>query len=99
MEHGNGLFDGREHKRRWKQPTSSRFIFRGKQKGLISKEIKPVNVPAGDKRDRTADVLNVIQALSLLERLHTPTNRAETARQYMELFIVAVLVMYRRNYS
>ena len=36
----------------------------------------------GDKRDRTADLLNAIQALSRLERLHTPVNRAETALQY-----------------
>ena len=31
----------------------------------------------GDKRDRTADLLNAIQALSRLHRLHTPANRAK----------------------
>jgi len=31
----------------------------------------------GDKRDRTADLLNAIQALSRLYRLHTPANRAK----------------------
>ena len=40
------------------------------QKGLISEEIKPFNVPGGDKRDRTADLLNAIQALSQLS--YTP---------------------------
>ena len=33
----------------------------------------------GDKRDRTADLLNAIQALSRLDRLHTPLNRANRA--------------------
>ena len=36
----------------------------------------------GDKRDRTADLLNAIQALSRLERLHTPLNRVKRALQY-----------------
>ena len=36
----------------------------------------------GDKRDRTADLLNAIQALSRLDRLHTPLNRAKRAFQY-----------------
>ena len=31
----------------------------------------------GDKRDRTADLLNAIQALSRLVRLHTPLNRVK----------------------
>ena len=37
----------------------------------------------GDKRDRTTDLLNAIQALSRLERLQTPLNRANRAFQYM----------------
>ena len=36
----------------------------------------------GDKRDRTADLMTASHALSRLERLHTPANRAETALQY-----------------
>ena len=36
----------------------------------------------GDKRDRTADLLNAIQALSRLVRLHTPLNRVKRALQY-----------------
>ena len=34
-------------------------------------------IGGGDKRDRTADLLNAIQALSQPERLHTPSNRAK----------------------
>ena len=33
---------------------------------------KSVPFTGGDKRDRTADLLNAIQALSRLVRLHTP---------------------------
>ena len=40
------------------------------------------NFPGGDKRDRTADLLNAIQALSRLVRLHTPLNRVKRALQY-----------------
>ena len=36
----------------------------------------------GDKWDRTADLLNAIQALSRLVRLHTPLNRVKRALQY-----------------
>ena len=36
----------------------------------------------GDKRDRTADLLNAIQALSRLVRLHTPLNRVKRVLQY-----------------
>ena len=43
------------------------------KKGLISKEIKPFHVPGGDKRDRTADLLNAIQALSQLS--YTPVDK------------------------
>ena len=42
----------------------------GKQKGLHSVEYKPFNISGGDKRDRTADLLNAIQALSQLS--YTP---------------------------
>ena len=31
-------------------------------------------LPGGDKRDRTADLLNAIQALSQYMRVHTPSN-------------------------
>ena len=42
-----------------------------KGKGLFSHENKPFCVPfGGDKRDRTADLLNAIQALSQLS--YTP---------------------------
>ena len=41
-----------------------------KQKGLYSVEYKPSNMSGGDKRDRTADLLNAIQALSQLS--YTP---------------------------
>ena len=42
-----------------------------KRKGLFSYENKPFIVPfGGDKRDRTADLLNAIQALSQLS--YTP---------------------------
>ena len=40
------------------------------------------SVVGGDKRDRTADLLNAIQALSRLVRLHTPLNRVKRALQY-----------------
>ena len=40
------------------------------------------NASGGDKRDRTADLLNAIQALSRLVRLHTPLNRVKRALQY-----------------
>ena len=44
-----------------------------KGKGLLSHENKPFCVPfGGDKRDRTADLLNAIQALSQLS--YTPTS-------------------------
>ena len=44
-----------------------------KGKGLFSYENKPLITPfGGDKRDRTADLLNAIQALSQAHRLHTP---------------------------
>ena len=33
----------------------------------------------GDKRDRTADLLNAIQALSRSDRLHPPLNQAKRA--------------------
>ena len=39
----------------------------------------------GDKRDRTADLLNAIQALSQLERLHTPAKRAKERFNTREL--------------
>ena len=42
----------------------------------------PVRFTGGDKRDRTADLLNAIQALSRLVRLHTPLNRVKRALQY-----------------
>ena len=45
-----------------------------KGKGLLSHENKPFCVPfGGDKRDRTADLLNAIQALSQLS--YTPIFR------------------------
>ncbi len=46
------------------------FIIK-REKGLFSHENKPFCVPfGGDKRDRTADLLNAIQALSQLS--YTP---------------------------
>ena len=49
--------------------------FLGKQKGMISEEIKPFIMRlGGDKRDRTADLLNAIQALSQLS--YTPIGDA-----------------------
>ena len=58
-----------------------------KGKGLFSYENKPFIVPfGGDKRDRTADLLNAIQALSRLVRLHTPLNRVKRALQYAGLY-------------
>ena len=41
-----------------------------------------LETPGGDKRDRTADLLNAIQALSRLVRLHTPLNRVKRVLQY-----------------
>ena len=54
-------------------PTN--FNFR-KEKVLKSFDFRTFG---GDKRDRTADLLNAIQALSRLDRLHTPLNRANRA--------------------
>ena len=46
------------------------------------------NVPGGDKRDRTADLLNAIQALSQLS--YTPvskTNITRNAQKCQEIFL------------
>ena len=47
----------------------------------------------GDKRDRTADLLNAIQALSRLHRLHTPANRAKSAfnMRDIDFFPISIL--------
>ena len=54
-----------------KRSTGKSGDYAGKRKGLLSYENKPFFVPfGGDKRDRTADLLNAIQALSQLS--YTP---------------------------
>ncbi len=51
-----------------------------KGKGLFSYENKPFIVPfGGDKRDRTADLLNAIQALSQLS--YTPVSKMDINRK------------------
>ena len=56
----NRIFEGKPPKNKRKSPENHWFSGLG----------------GGDKRDRTADLLNAIQALSRLDRLHTPLNRA-----------------------
>ena len=52
-----------------------------KGKGLFSHENKPFCVPfGGDKRDRTADLLNAIQALSQLSYTPISTCACRTGR-------------------
>ena len=56
---------------RWKLPASSRYIFLGEIKRLDLRRNQAFhNASGGDKRDRTADLLNAIQALSQLS--YTP---------------------------
>ena len=49
---------------RWKQPTSSRYSF-GETKRLDLRRNQAFHhVSGGDKRDRTADLLNAIERLA-----------------------------------
>ena len=52
---------------RWKLPASSRYSFLMETKRLDLRRNQAFhNASGGDKRDRTADLLNAIQALSQL---------------------------------
>ena len=61
--------------RRWKLPASSQYSFLGETKRLDLRRNQAFhNASGGDKRDRTADLLNAIQALSQLS--YTPVGDA-----------------------
>ena len=61
--------------RRWKLPASSRYSFLMETKRLDLRRNQAFhNASGGDKRDRTADLLNAIQALSQLS--YTPVGDA-----------------------
>ena len=62
-----------------------------KKKGLFSHENKPFYVPfGGDKRDRTADLLNAIQALSQLSYTPIPSRVEVLWVRNMKLFMVEI---------
>ena len=61
--------------RRWKLPASSQYSCFGETKRLDLRRNQAFhNASGGDKRDRTADLLNAIQALSQLS--YTPVGDA-----------------------
>ena len=63
-------------------------------------------LPGGDKRDRTADLLNAIQALSQTHRLHTPVtgsarcasirNTTKTSHSFLLLLIISYLKVHSK---
>ena len=68
---------------RWKLPASSRYSYFGESKRLDLRRNQAFhNASGGDKRDRTADLLNAIQALSQLS--YTPVSKVYLSRSALK---------------
>ena len=69
LKAGPSAKDQRTEKRACRRAAAARFLQKRKRKRTGSL-VLPVRFTGGDKRDRTADLLNAIQALSQLS--YTP---------------------------